>query len=1048
MLSRPDDCIGCQLHDSGIAISFSRPEGTGANGVAVFAEALGEAESEDGLPLRPHAQAGGVFHRALTSLGMDRSEFVLWNTVACRPGPRNWLEGAPYEYGAIAHCRVHMDRVVTQFRPKVIVALGGISARTLTGWDGRKKTVSSIRGYLVDGFRYPEIPVLSTYHPSYIARGKSNVDGVLRHDLKTAVRLAKGWKRPEVKGIWAPSREVRAQFKQDLLDHPDWTVFYDIETEESAGGADEADLRALPGGIVQVTTRSDEFADDAPDIEAGEGMSAEQAVERAGKTIVEQKRTRITQIQFSFNHEWGLVMPFEGEFVQYAQEILALRNPKCGVNNSYFDDPLLFDAGMRFGSYPMDLMKLHNHLQKDIPRGLQYIVSFWWPELGPWKHLSDSDVVGYGVRDVCAPAKVLGPLIQLAKDRGVWDGFLRNVHELHRLRIRCSARGLPVDTEEQKRLDVEIEVQEKDTFARLQTIYPEELKRVEPTNGYANEKIAEKVMLKALGEGERWERRDFNVVVKPRKAKAPKPVKTKKPKKGGKAGSSDDSDLALLRSLETDAMDSSAPANGAEVGPGEVQGELSLPPEASGGPVPIMRWCRVQPFLPNSPKQILTLLRHWEIPPPRSFKEDKETTSKDELKKLAKKYPRVKPLVDRIVDYREYKKIRSTYINGWQATMEDPRGFEKPLDLTAEESRIWDLIGFVHPTFVPWPATGQTGARNPNSTNVPAPKGGDNDNKSRLAIAIRKTVRAKPRYKLVDLDWTSFHALTLGFNSKDSHYMWLSRRDIHSFIAGNMLKVDGYDKWPVMVEREDEELTAILKWWKNSERLFNGKPFGWHRNKRAKPSILGIGFGLGPNKLWMMNEDSFTSRKDAGAVIDMVFHHFPKVRKFQNDIREKAYDQKYLLSPHGYIRWFWDVYHWQMVKDSYEPRFNEKVVVGRNGRKYKQVWGEDSEASIAFLPANNAFGHKHDVLWSLEGEGLLERYGWCNDEHDGLKFHCREGLVGECVWEVGRHMQAKSKVLVNEAAPEGLWCAVEASVGNDWSSMSTVRMEQPKMVAV
>jgi hypothetical protein len=495
---------------------------------------------------------------------------------------------------------------------------------------------------------------------------------------------------------------------------------------------------------------------------------------------------------------------------------------------------------------------------------------------------------------------------------------------------------------------------------------------------------------------------------------------------------------------------------GREVGSGEVSsivdtlGASLLAAGCNVGPstsAPILRWCRVQPFLPNSPKQILAYLHYLDIPAPKSFKDkDKETTAKDELKKLARKYPRIKPLIDGVIDYKEFTKVRSTYIAGWKAEMVDPVGYERPPTLTLEELDLWDKIGFVHPTFVPWPATGQVGARNPNSTNVPAPKGGSDDNKSKLAKAIRRVVEAKPGYVLIDFDWSSFHALTLGFNALDKHYMWISRRDVHSFITGNMLKVDGYEKWTGMLEREDEELVEILRWWKKSDRVFGGKPFVWHRNKRGKPGILGIGFGLGANKLWLMNDEAFVSRKDAAGVIDMIFGHFHKLRIFQNAIREKAYEQKFLLSPHGYLRWFWDVYHWQRVQDTYDPKYGERVVVGKDGTKYKQVWGEDSEAAIAFLPANNAFGHKHDCLWAMEEDrsmndrGLLERYGWCNDEHDGLKFHCQERLAEECMWKVKEHMEVRSKVLVNEVAPDGLWCGVEMTVGRNWRDMEEIRL--------
>src|SRR5437660_1531957 len=117
-LSRPDACRRCPLDP--VAEGFSLPEGTGSSGVMIAAEALGEAEVKDGLPLRPYAPAGSVFERALRRAGIDRQSLLLWNTVACRP-PSNLLEGTAYEQGAIESCRVHFDGVVARFKPRVIL---------------------------------------------------------------------------------------------------------------------------------------------------------------------------------------------------------------------------------------------------------------------------------------------------------------------------------------------------------------------------------------------------------------------------------------------------------------------------------------------------------------------------------------------------------------------------------------------------------------------------------------------------------------------------------------------------------------------------------------------------------------------------------------------------------------------------------------------------------------------------------------------------------------------------------------------------------------
>ena len=90
---KPLECSGCELEC--IGGKFVQIEGTGSNGVLILADAPGEQEDRDGLPLRPYAPAGSVFQGILRRMsGVDRSQFTLSNTIRCRP-PKNFLQGAP-----------------------------------------------------------------------------------------------------------------------------------------------------------------------------------------------------------------------------------------------------------------------------------------------------------------------------------------------------------------------------------------------------------------------------------------------------------------------------------------------------------------------------------------------------------------------------------------------------------------------------------------------------------------------------------------------------------------------------------------------------------------------------------------------------------------------------------------------------------------------------------------------------------------------------------------------------------------------------------------
>ena len=130
-------------------------------------------KERDGLPFRPHAPAGSVLERALNRVTWDgapvgRERMRLWNVIACQP-KGNWLDGAPWEQGAIEYCRPNFERVVHEMQPKCFLALGGVALRALTGLAGNRLGIQMLRGFVLES-RYG-IPVVGSYHPSYLRRG-------------------------------------------------------------------------------------------------------------------------------------------------------------------------------------------------------------------------------------------------------------------------------------------------------------------------------------------------------------------------------------------------------------------------------------------------------------------------------------------------------------------------------------------------------------------------------------------------------------------------------------------------------------------------------------------------------------------------------------------------------------------------------------------------------------------------------------------------------------------------------------------------------------
>jgi len=182
--------------------------------------------------------------------------------------------------------------------------------------------------------------------------------------------------------------------------------------------------------------------------------------------------------------------------------------------------------------------------------------------------------------------------------------------------------------------------------------------------------------------------------------------------------------------------------------------------------------------------------------------------------------------------------------------------------------------------------------------------------------------------------------------------------------------------------------------------------------------ILGLGFGMGARKLYQMNLEEFASEAEAKKLMELILIGlFPKLKKYQNEIRAKAAEQGYLQNRYGTLRRFYDCQRWDR-------------------KQQKFVSGDQAEAAVAYLPASSAFGHMRDVMHRIREKGWDERYQLVNTIHDSLVFHCPEELVEECVVSVGAEMEKPSTVLIYpKCAPSGLSVEVEASVGSDLAHM-------------
>jgi hypothetical protein len=859
-----------------------------------------------------------------------------------------------------------------------------------------------IRGYVLNSLVLPHgksVPVISTYHPSFAARGKSNILPVMKHDLNAALKLAMAngkYKKPPRDYILYPPVEELRKFYNEALLHPDWPIYFDIETRESMED-DESELRALGGGRIARIQTTD-WDTNPESAEVWDWLDQEKMLkgeEKGAGSYVTV--TRIEQIQFCFRAGEAIVVPFEGDYVEVCKQIMGLRNDKVGWNSWTFDDPLLAEAGVVSPWLGIDAMWAWHHFHPDLPRGLQYACSFWGKEYGVWKHTSQSDPGMYGGADVDQLARMWVPLRKLMEEsRGMdgvrgrnWESYQRHVRGLWPALVSSGNEGIPINEERLKELGEEVDRESDKLFGKLQKEYPVELKGVTPKSGYVNDTVAEKVRNKegeGLEKGERWERRWFEVEVK-----------------------------RWVKDLEEGELERVCKENEGVVGRDEGKEKDGERVEGKAWvkyKVEVERWCKVKAFLPNSSQQILRYMKFMKHPVPKDLKTKKETSGKDELKKLARKFSCDFYL--KIIEFRELKKIKGTYVDGW-----------KP----GEDGRV-------HTTWTFAPATGQLSSRSPNVQNSPK--------RHTLAKAFRRCVEADEDKVLIEADYRAFHVLTTGFESGCWEYMELSRLDMHSFFAGHLLKLPGHEKWFDMLRDEGQrgELREVLKWVKKKHK--------GTRNGKAKPSILGVGFGLGAYKLYFMNEGSFTGVGETRQVMGRLKGLFPKVFEWQNEVRKEAYKawqaNQPLVTRYGFQRWFPDVYHYQQVPAHYSGR--EEVFTGEDGKKYIIRWGADSEKAIAYRPSNDAFEHKKDALLMLSQMekdkyplGLLGKYGYVNDIHDAFLFHCPKKYADECAWTAKHVMEYKNPMLVGELAKDGLWCQVEVEVGKSWAEMEEIKFE-------
>lgn len=132
-------------------------------------EAPGADEDRLGEPFV--GRAGELLTRIITAMGLTRGDVYIANVLKCRPDmPPGAPGNRPPTPLEMQRCLPYLRGQIAIIRPRVLVALGKTAMLGLTGAD---QSMGAMRGRW---FEFENIPLLPTYHPSYLLRNGSNAE--------------------------------------------------------------------------------------------------------------------------------------------------------------------------------------------------------------------------------------------------------------------------------------------------------------------------------------------------------------------------------------------------------------------------------------------------------------------------------------------------------------------------------------------------------------------------------------------------------------------------------------------------------------------------------------------------------------------------------------------------------------------------------------------------------------------------------------------------------------------------------------------------------
>ena len=238
----------------------------------------------------------------------------------------------------------------------------------------------------------------------------------------------------------------------------------------------------------------------------------------------------------------------------------------------------------------------------------------------------------------------------------------------------------------------------------------------------------------------------------------------------------------------------------------------------------------------NSPKQLgVVLFENMKLPGGRKTKTGYSTAA-DVLEKLAPEHP----VVAKILEYRQYTKLKSTYADGLANYIQD-------------DGRIH---GKFNQTIT---ATGRISSTEPNLQNIPV--------RMELGRLIRKVFIPEEGYQFVDADYSQIELRVLAHCSGDEHLIqaYKEQSDIHRITASQVFHIPF------------DEVTP-------------------QQRRNAKAVNFGIVYGISS---FGLSQDLSITRKEAAKYIDDYFATYPGIKTFLDHAVTHAKEEGYVVTLFG-----------------------------------------------------------------------------------------------------------------------------------------------------